>query len=366
MKFAGRLFIVGLSVLTAALVVFLSAEILLYRQQSRSATIGYGPVLYTSDGIRLGSRSGGLQLILKPLTVYGNRPNQRTPKFSTDARGFRTTVPSNDGTRDKIILLGGSTAFGAGLPRDEDTFASQLAHQLKVQVLNAGVAGFQSGQELAYLVTELIDLRPTIVLTLDGWNDFGIRPQRAEFLGAANFEQVEGYLRGVHLLTQSPAAMRPALIPLILFPRTGQWLIDRLSRFGRPVSPPRRQPHPRHTIEAAATRYATNIAKMNELAVPFRFRFLCVIQPQKRGIGFEKKNEEYAFFREVTVRQLAEQGVSYIDLSDDQYRNKLSDDGFLDEMHPDAANTKLMAKLVAAEIAHLDLLGVGRSVQFSH
>ena len=39
------------------------------------------------------------------------------------------------------------------------------------RVLNAGVVGFLSGQELTYLVTQLIDYRPAIVIAYDGWND---------------------------------------------------------------------------------------------------------------------------------------------------------------------------------------------------
>jgi lysophospholipase L1-like esterase len=39
-------------------------------------------------------------------------------------------------------------------------------------VLNAGVIGFDSQQEMILLASELLDYRPDLVLFFDGWNDF--------------------------------------------------------------------------------------------------------------------------------------------------------------------------------------------------
>ena len=41
----------------------------------------------------------------------------------------------------------------------------------KYEVINAGVGGFYSGQELTYIVTELVDYHPNIIIAFDGWND---------------------------------------------------------------------------------------------------------------------------------------------------------------------------------------------------
>ena len=45
----------------------------------------------------------------------------------------------------------------------------QLAQRLNVEVINAAVIGHGSGQELTYLLTELVDLHPDVVIALDGW-----------------------------------------------------------------------------------------------------------------------------------------------------------------------------------------------------
>ncbi|MBS0169536.1 MAG: hypothetical protein JSR62_04215 [Nitrospira sp.] len=67
--------------------------------------------------------------------------------------------------------MGGSTAFGTGLESDRESVASQLAQLLNVEVINAAVIGHGSGQELAYLLSELVNLQPDVVIALDGWND---------------------------------------------------------------------------------------------------------------------------------------------------------------------------------------------------
>jgi hypothetical protein len=44
-------------------------------------------------------------------------------------------------------------------------------HKCKYEVINAGVGGFYSGQELTYIVTELVDYNPDIIIAFDGFND---------------------------------------------------------------------------------------------------------------------------------------------------------------------------------------------------
>ena len=49
--------------------------------------------------------------------------------------------------RKRIVLVGGSAAFGTGLNSDSETFAHQLEKELEsVEVINAAVIGHKSGQ----------------------------------------------------------------------------------------------------------------------------------------------------------------------------------------------------------------------------
>ena len=128
----------------------------------------------THDGRDLGyEHKGPLQLALHPFAIYSNLPNQRSDYFSTDDHGFRGNGRDRPlDTHGRVVLIGGSTAFGTGLESDSETVASKLAKLLNAEVINAAVIGHGSGQELTYLLTDLVDTHPDLVIALDGWNDY--------------------------------------------------------------------------------------------------------------------------------------------------------------------------------------------------
>lgn len=77
----------------------------------------------------------------------------------------------------RILVLGDSVAFGWGL-RGEDTFASQLASLLatvypdkRFEVINAGVSGYGTWQELDWLKQTGIALQPDVVIVQAHLND---------------------------------------------------------------------------------------------------------------------------------------------------------------------------------------------------
>jgi hypothetical protein len=127
----------------------------------------------TLEGQRITKEDGLLRLGLAPYTIYKNLPNQKTAKFTINSSGFRggnvSTVPDN---RIRTIVVGGSAAFGISLENDDETFEALLEKlDSKFEVINAGVAGFLSGQELTYIVTELADYHPQVIIAYNGWND---------------------------------------------------------------------------------------------------------------------------------------------------------------------------------------------------
>ncbi|MEZ4768166.1 MAG: SGNH/GDSL hydrolase family protein [Caldilineales bacterium] len=77
----------------------------------------------------------------------------------------------------RILVLGDSVAFGWGV-RSEDTFASQLASLLatvypdrRFEVINAGVSGYGTWQELQWLKQTGVDLQPDVVIVQAHLND---------------------------------------------------------------------------------------------------------------------------------------------------------------------------------------------------
>lgn len=77
----------------------------------------------------------------------------------------------------RVILLGGSTVFGEGSSRPELNIANLLERELSqelnmnVEVINAGVVGYSSAQELLYFISELKNYNPDVIISYNGWND---------------------------------------------------------------------------------------------------------------------------------------------------------------------------------------------------
>jgi lysophospholipase L1-like esterase len=80
------------------------------------------------------------------------------------------------GTR-RLVVLGDSVTFGQGV-REEDTFSRRLEHMMRddlacrVEVVNAGVSGYNSVQELDYFEHEGLPLQPDAVLVYQVENDY--------------------------------------------------------------------------------------------------------------------------------------------------------------------------------------------------
>jgi hypothetical protein len=214
-------------------------------------------------GRPISGRSGVLKLVLDPFTVYANWPNQQTAQFTIDGRGFRSTPPAAGGRW--VALLGGSAAFGWQLPSDRSTLAWQLAERLPgLGVINAGVVGHQSGQELAMMVHRLD--RPGIVayVAFDGWNDLfdgylDAYPVRRplHLLGVNNaFFQIQDRLHEHYLKTDGRVGVRAA-----------------------PGAPPARLDEPAY-LEAITETYLRNLGKMQAYATARGAVFLAVFQPE--------------------------------------------------------------------------------------
>ncbi|MTH97079.1 GDSL-type esterase/lipase family protein [Roseibium sp. RKSG952] len=131
--------------------------------------------------------------IKDPVTGHLNRPNTHAavtaPEFSVeyivDERGFRNASldsrPSSEATATKVLLVGDSFVFGAANHFD-DIWPELLANRFKqegldVEVINAGVPGFDTSQQVLYLERLFETYQPDIVLLTFLPNDlFANRP----------------------------------------------------------------------------------------------------------------------------------------------------------------------------------------------
>jgi len=116
---------------------------------------------------------------------YRLRPNSRghivRSVFTINSRGFRgPEIPAEKGDAYRIVALGESTTFGMTLtPEDrpwpellEDLIRDRLKPRRPVEVINAGVPGYVLGQNLHRFPTEILPLKPDLVISYHGINAF--------------------------------------------------------------------------------------------------------------------------------------------------------------------------------------------------
>ena len=104
-----------------------------------------------------------------------------------NSQGFRGPEPSNSPPRLRVIVLGDSIAFGNSL-RVEDNFSSQLQQRLdsdkrEVEILNFGVGGYDTLQEVSLLEIRGLRYHPNLVVVAYCLNDISI--------ASTNLQQIE-------------------------------------------------------------------------------------------------------------------------------------------------------------------------------
>ncbi|MDP3395049.1 MAG: hypothetical protein Q8S57_00045 [Methanoregula sp.] len=128
--------------------------------------------------------SGGQEAYqLSPMTGFIPLPDQNLAHIHTNSKGFRgSEVPLKKGPGVKrVLLLGGSVAFGRTATSDNTTIASHLEIILnnnkdltfkgRWEVINLAVPDFITYQELVLLVNTGLAYEPDIVVSLTGFND---------------------------------------------------------------------------------------------------------------------------------------------------------------------------------------------------
>jgi lysophospholipase L1-like esterase len=153
---------------------------------------------------------GGLAVQANPLTGYQLMPKQQNAALQINAQGLRSSEdisiakPANE---VRILVIGGSTAFGSLASNNQTTFAHQLENQqvkeqkgnttkyrpdvlpffademekvlklppkiadARYRVINAAVPGYLSSNTLADFSTRLQAYQPNVVVLMNGYED---------------------------------------------------------------------------------------------------------------------------------------------------------------------------------------------------
>jgi len=106
-------------------------------------------------------------------------PNQHHRTININSDGFRgPEIIKEKGDTYRIFFLGGSTAFGSGATADDNTIPGYLQKKIldygfskKVEVINAGISGYNSIEEKYLIENYLLNFEPDLLIIYDGWND---------------------------------------------------------------------------------------------------------------------------------------------------------------------------------------------------
>lgn len=311
---------------------------------------------YSRTGIRISEKNGLIKLSHSPYVGYRNLPNQSSPYFTINERGYRgppvsETIPKGG----RVIILGGSTAFGTGLKGDEFTFARKLAKELPdTEVINAAVIGYISGQEFVAAATELIDLTPKLLIVINGWNDL----HAASLPFTKNGDSAEWFLQ---VDTQLVKHFKEGLLnrtvesTLNLFPALTATIRERLAP--APVASDVNQDSA-SVPEEAAVRYIRNMVKLRDLLQTRSWKPLLLIQPDINAMRLstgtlsdspdDQFAQDYNTFRKLARAQLLQAGVATEDLN--EFSALLRPELFLDSVHLNEEGNQVLSEIVSRVI----------------
>lgn len=370
-----KIFLVVTATMIALAIAVLAGEIYLRRKQRRTIIPEYALAFHTHRGQKISVQEGSLKLSFAPFTIYKNLPSQRTKTFSINSRGLRADENVERDPSPKIVFLGGSAAFGQGARTDQETIQHILEQSLKpYRVLNGGVAGFLSGQELTYLVTELVDYSPRIVVAYDGWNDlfdtvYSQERTNSELGFNSNFFSIEDQLLLNHQTQVSPYRSLGRLVDAT---SKKSLLLSRLTQRLHASQQPGGVIH-KDRLDAVVLTYVTNLRKMALFSHAHGSRFIVIFQPELGQklhltlteqklldygiIGIAKYREEFpVLYRQFLAKAkqlLTRDGIEWLDINESIKYLESRDNLFVDVVHTNHRGNELVAEIIAPPLLAL-------------
>lgn len=315
-------------------------------ERGASAAETWSLKLVTHDGRILGGFPQALPLTLSPLLHYENLPTGDAPgDYRINSLGCRgpepkhpprtASAPPSGGPADAasqasaapvVCVVGGSAAFGMFVP-EELTFCRLLADRFPdLEVLNAGVMGYLSGQETALVALRLLDLRPRLIVAVNGWNDCYDAAMWRRATGRehavpgvnSSFQIMEQRLADHRRVQLEPGAAAVVWWNACLRrSRALGWL-------RREAPAPAAIAYPRELLDRAVDAYVENLLRMQRLARGGDARLVVALQPEARQLAGPSPDHplaeqldgaDYTHFRQRATERLTAAGIETIDVS---------------------------------------------------
>lgn len=261
---------------------------------------------------------------------------------STDINGFNHSGGSIGGKEDrKIICLGGSTTdytlFGI---KPWTGFLAELFERdgINFNVLNGGVIGYNSSQELLKLIRDGLEMEPALVISYSGVNDLGAIPTMQS-----------GYLHDFWKTLIQRSGSEATIFPV--FSDGLSVLDDRKSQLD------------------SAEYWYRNEKMMSNICKGFSIPFLGILQPasytkdaKKRSLNEQRsfnlmENTEYVIKQYEKAKRLVNQDVdgNIVDFTGLFENNS---DVYIDICHVDEKGNKIIAEAIYQTIMENKILDI--------
>lgn len=287
-------------------------------------------------------------LVVKRSSSFGYQllSNQNTHYWKINLQGFRDQDPlplAKPKNEIRVFVLGGSTAFGQGTQKNEDTIAHQLETLLKqrianqekspekfrpdvfpffkpdrerlsklpakirpgqYRVINAAVPGYSSGNELAQLALEILPYQPDIIIVLNGYSDLILPSYREK----TDVPQLDDFLENAsgHFQTAFSSSLKQWLdktylvktVNYLLFKPQPSIAYDSLVLPVEGKSLVQHLPTNEQELGKRIKRYQDNQKQLISLCAKLNIPVVIGIQPEITGIPFEKLSSQERTIRE--------------------------------------------------------------------
>lgn len=274
-----------------------------------------------------------------PFLGYRFNPSQEFVNLAINQDGFIKTYGdesinlfSKPKGAYRIFLLGGSTVAGSGASSNNTTIASYLKKHLvnlfegkNIEVINAGVSGYNTHQERNYLLSDIVHYQPDLVIFYDGWNDFAGPTWQGGYRDAfqsthARYNCHQCALENMHFFNSNSkdslfyfnfSSFLDASFTGIFIKKTCKRLVNKKHSYLKKLP----KTHRKKFISAdeAAKLYISNIKASSALDKHFDFKILYFFQPcfiHKKHLTIEEKsilaNPKFLFLERSSINELKE------------------------------------------------------------
>ena len=227
-----------------------------------------------------------------------------------------------------------------------------------MRVVNAAVNGHVSTDELTLLEKELLDLEPSLILALDGFNDSQIGYVLAgeRTMTNSTFRDFEYRLTDWRARRTNPLWASWGLVRALFRELGGR--VEKLERLPSRIRQDWYGEMPDDQLDARLEIYTRNVHRMTTLAKERDIAFLVLLQPQRANVWryWKYYSERYNLFLRRAVQTFEREGVEYFDL---HALDQIKKTHFLggDDVHFNGDGVEVIAEIVAAHIRDRGLLG---------